>query len=442
MRTNALALLRFFRMCVVLNARNWQAMVYGFLVPILFLVAFGSVFRSEVPALRDEMGQLLTITILGGACFGLPTTLVAERERGIWRRYRLLPASMASLLLCVLKARMAFILLAVVLQVGVAHFAYGTPLPEHPLQVAFWVVLVAASFLGMGFLIAALANDVPSVQAIGQCLFLPMIMVGGVGIPLLALPGWAQRLSGFMPGRYAVQALQRTYGDPDPVMRGGFEFAALVVIGAAAAVGGARLFRWDQGRRLTAGSWAWVAAALASWVAIGTAAATTGRLEPVTRAASDYSEVSESQIGSISYDLLPGDFEFVGRLDRPFQGGNPPEALRDFASGLRAWVPGQDPEPKAAALSLLSVAAIADVSQDLREGAIARLVFDDLRSAYGERSLRKILAWVILSPGSGRVAVTAPELGLPKRVREDVVRQRIDIYARKFLGRLCGRLRD
>ena len=57
-----------------LNFRSRQAMVYGYLVPVFFLLAFGSVFRSSVPPLVHEMGQLLTITVLGGACFGMPTT--------------------------------------------------------------------------------------------------------------------------------------------------------------------------------------------------------------------------------------------------------------------------------------------------------------------------------------------------------------------------------
>ena len=41
---------------------------------------------------------VLDVTALGGACFGLPTTLVSERERGVWRRYRLTPASTWTLL--------------------------------------------------------------------------------------------------------------------------------------------------------------------------------------------------------------------------------------------------------------------------------------------------------------------------------------------------------
>jgi ABC-type multidrug transport system permease subunit len=206
---------RHFLLCLELSLRSKQALVYGYAVPLLFLVAFGSVFRAENPALLGEMGQLLTITILGGACFGMPTSLVAERERGVWRRYRLLPVPTGGLVGGVLAARLVIVASAAALQVGAAHLAYGTPLPLHPVQAAAAVVLVTASFLGLGLIVAALSNDVPSVQALGQCIFLPMIMIGGVGIPLLALPAWAQDASGFMPGRYAVRVLELSYADPD-----------------------------------------------------------------------------------------------------------------------------------------------------------------------------------------------------------------------------------
>src|SRR5271168_3566864 len=92
-------------MTLRLNFRSRQALVYGYLVPIFFLLAFGSVFHSSVPPLLHEMGQLITITVLGGACFGMPTTMVAERERGVWRRYRLLPTSTAVIIFSAMVAR-------------------------------------------------------------------------------------------------------------------------------------------------------------------------------------------------------------------------------------------------------------------------------------------------------------------------------------------------
>ena len=66
---------------VRLNFRNRQAIVFGYVVPVFFLIAFASFYGR---ALSNEMGKVLTITALGGACFGMPILLVSERERGVY----------------------------------------------------------------------------------------------------------------------------------------------------------------------------------------------------------------------------------------------------------------------------------------------------------------------------------------------------------------------
>ena len=73
-----------------------MALIYSYLFPTIFLVAFWVLYRYETCRSSRHMGELLTVTILGGACFGLPTTMVSERERGVWRRYRLTPVPTAT----------------------------------------------------------------------------------------------------------------------------------------------------------------------------------------------------------------------------------------------------------------------------------------------------------------------------------------------------------
>ena len=70
-----------------------MALLYSYLFPTIFLVAFWVLYRFEQVPLVRHVGELLTVTALGGACFGLPTTMVSERERGVWRRYRLTPVA-------------------------------------------------------------------------------------------------------------------------------------------------------------------------------------------------------------------------------------------------------------------------------------------------------------------------------------------------------------
>ncbi len=430
-----------FVLTLKLNFRSRQAILYGYLVPVLFLLAFGGIFRSDTPLLQHEMGQLLTITILGGACFGMPTAIVAERERGLWRRYRLLPAATGSLLATTLLARLVLLASAALLQVALARLIYGTPLPLDPAQAVVAFLFVAFSFLGLGLLIAAAADDVPSVQALGQCLFLPMIMLGGVGVPLSVLPAWAQEAAGFMPGRYAVDVLQRCFSEPRGLEGAGFSLLALVVIGAAAGAVGSGLFRWDAGRHVSRSGWAWLAAALLAWIAVGAGAAATGRLAPVAPWETDYGAVTEAQIGQITYDQLPGDNEFATPLAPPFSADEAAQ-MAGFRAMLEKWPPGWDEDRAQAVRNLLNVAAIADVSEDLREAQIARVVFDELRERHERGELVRILAWIILTPERGTAVTRAPELGLRRSPPESVVRDRTTLYAEKLLGRLLGKIPD
>ena len=226
------------------------------------------------------MGELLTVTALGGACFGLPTTMVSERERGVWRRYRLAPVRAGTLLASTVAARYVLLVLAGLLQVALA-MAIGMPLPNHPLDLWIAFSFVAFALLGLGLVIATLADNVPAVQALGQCIFLPMLIIGGVAVQLSSLPAWAQHVSAFFPGSYAVEAMQTAVtGQGLRVM--GFSLLALLLIGLAGFVAGIRQFRWDAEQRFAQRSGkGWVAVALAAWAAVGLLAESRDRIGPI-----------------------------------------------------------------------------------------------------------------------------------------------------------------
>jgi len=208
------------------------------------------------------------VSVLGGACFGLPTTLVSERERGVWRRFRLTPVPTWKLVAAAAVVRYLIVLTVGLLLLGIA-LGVGMPAPVHGLEVAIAFTLVSFAFIGLGLVMAMLADNVPAVQALGQCIFLPMLIIGGVAVPLRSLPLWAQHLSAFFPGRYAVQALQA--GVNGSGLQGeGFNLLALFIIGMAGCVAAAKLFRWESGQRFTEmRSKGWAVAALAAWLAVG-----------------------------------------------------------------------------------------------------------------------------------------------------------------------------
>lgn len=266
--------------------RNRMALIYGYLFPLIFLVAFLVLYRHEPVPLVNHMGELLTVTALGGACFGLPTSMVGERERGVWRRYRATPVSTLHLVLTTVAARYLVLLSAALLQI-VPAMLLGMPFPDH--VAGLWVAFtfVSFAFLGLGLVIAMLADTVPAVQALGQSIFLPMLIIGGVAVRIESLPEWAQHLSAFFPGRYAVEAIQATVNGSG-LGEAGFSLLALLLIGAAGCLASAKMFRWDTRERGGAPRGkVWAGAALAAWVLVGVLAEGTGRALPQGRLPAD-----------------------------------------------------------------------------------------------------------------------------------------------------------
>lgn len=434
-------------MTLRLNFRSRAPLVYGYFVPVFFLLAFGSVFRSGVQPLLHEMGQLLTITVLGGTCFGLPTAMVAERDRGVWRRYRLLPASAWAIVGSTVVARALLVGSAAALQLGLAWAVYRTPWPAHPgpFLVAFGVVCFA--FLGVGLVVAMLADNVPSVQAIGQCVFLPMIMIGGVGVPWRTLPEWAQQVAEFLPGRYAVAALDACIlPDGGGLAAAGFALGALGVIGAAGFVAGMGLFRWDVGPRpLGRAAWGWIGLAVAAWLAVGLVAEHGRARVPVARvptppakSAEPWQAVTDADVAAVAFDDLTPDDGYYMPVARSLEGLDADAKARidSIEDALAYWPPGRNGPLDQRVRDLLSVCAVADLTQDENEGEIALAVFGQIREAIPVAALPRVLAWIIRHPGDGTVRLDVSEFGIKTAPVEAVVRERCAGYAKKLLRRL------
>jgi ABC-type transport system involved in cytochrome c biogenesis permease component len=441
-----------------LNFRNRMAILYGYLFPLIFLVAFWALYRDDPVPLALHLGQLVTITVLGGACFGLPTTIVSERERGVWRRYALTPAPRWLFVASILIARYVLLLTAVLLQIALA-LAFGMPLLAHPLAFLIAFTVIAIAFMAIGMVIAMLVDNVPAVQALGQCIFLPMLIIGGVAVRLESLPGWAQTASTFFPGRYAVAALQSAATGSG---RAPFEVLALLLIAVAAGIAAAGLFRWD--RQFTPNR-AWVVVALGMWVAVGSwnqsrPAAVAQPVKDTQRVGgvSDYvargaatpaktwRDVTDGDIAAIAFDRLPPNSGIISPVARPDE---EPDAvlvplLEKIQAALPGWAPGNVGDPVQRARNLLLVAAVPDLMQmEQVERFVPRLVFARLQTVIPPRDLPRILYWIAMHPDDGGDAAIheLAAFGLPNPTgpaRPFHARQML--YAFKLLGRLTGNI--
>lgn len=496
------ALLEHLRVSLRLHFRNRMALIYGYLFPLIFLVAFAVLYRHERVPLLLHMGELLTVAALGGACFGLPTTLVSERERGVWRRYRLTPLPTWAVVVSTAVARYAIILTAGLLQLGLA-MAIGMTAPEHPF--ALWVTFtgVAFAFIGLGLVIAALADNVPAVQALGQCIFLPMLIIGGVAVQLASLPLWAQHVSAFFPGRYAVEAIQASVTGRG--LEGArFSMAALVLTGIAGCVAGGKLFRWDAQEKFAARAGkGWLVVALGAWVAVGLLAEWRGRIAiPVDKEVAaprpkvevptpvpqrvdvppapkeekpaavpapvattpapapapsvperkltppppdpPWVKITQKDIEGLDYNVPP-DQGIVSPFAAPDD--EPEDFMKQMVDEVRnklpAWPPGGESDELRAVRNILYVAAVPDAIQMPVERYLPRVVYEHLLDNFPREKLTKILTYIALHPEEGPVIDDISDLGIEGAVGDPMlVRERAYLYAIKMVARLTGRVKE
>ena len=147
------AFLHQLRTSLTLHYRNKMALIYSYLFPLIFLLAFWVLYRHESVVLARHMGELLTVSVLGGACFGLPTTMVSERERGVWRRYRLAPVSTATLVASTVAARYCILITAGLLQLGLALANYSDAHGMFPAAMQGGVASVYMNFTGFAMML-------------------------------------------------------------------------------------------------------------------------------------------------------------------------------------------------------------------------------------------------------------------------------------------------
>ena len=494
------ALTEHLRLTLRLHFRNKMALLYGYLFPLIFLVAFWVLYRHEKVPLLRHMGELLTVAVLGGACFGLPTTLVSERERGVWRRYRLTPVPTWAIVTSTVLARYVIVLTAGLLQLGLA-LAIGMTMPAHPFDLWVAFTFVSFAFIGLGLVIATLADTVPAVQALGQCIFLPMLIIGGVAVQLASLPLWAQHVSAYFPGRYAVEALQACVtGRGIPGAR--FSLLALGLVGFAGCLAGAKLFRWDAQQKFASRTGKlWLVPALAAWVAVGLLADWRGRIAvpvdkelpaapvrpatpppgrapavvpppgpttvppPATPVPSTpppvavtppprtlapppppppWAKLTKADTDGIDFQVPP-DHGIVAPFAPPDE--LPEDFMKDQVEGVRqkiaTWPPGAEGDELRCIRNLLYIAAVPDAIQLPVERYMPRVVYEHLLDTYPRETLVKVLTYIVLNPEAGMVIDDISDLGVEGAAGDPLlVRERAYLYAIKYIMRLTGRVEE
>jgi len=189
---------------------GWVWLAFGLVQPLLYIGLFvpllGDVGTEGASPLQWFIpGMMVMLTLFGTAMVGW--SLTEELVSGVLERFLATPMSRPALLMGrALKEMFPLFFQAVVMIVIAVPFG----LHIFPLEMLLGLVLLGLFGVGVAALSYALAiaakNNTSLFYMVSQSVALPLMLLGGVLLPLEGGPGWLYIASRFNPLTYLIEA--------------------------------------------------------------------------------------------------------------------------------------------------------------------------------------------------------------------------------------------
>ncbi|GAB3570008.1 ABC transporter permease [Amycolatopsis endophytica] len=179
--------------------RSPRFLIFTVAFPVLLFMLYVGIFGGgDTNVIAVLMVSMTSFGAMASALF-VGTRVAIERTAGWQRQLRLTPLSGAGYLTAKAATGLALAIAPVVLVPLVGALAEGVSLGVGGwLRVTLGVWLAAIPFALIGLLIGQIGTA-DSVQPITQLVMLPMALLGGIFIPIDAMPHWLLQFSHVLP---------------------------------------------------------------------------------------------------------------------------------------------------------------------------------------------------------------------------------------------------
>jgi len=227
--------------------RSKPAIFWNLVFPLFTLIGFSYIFgHGEPVAVARVVPGIMTINLLAGAFFGVSLHMVSLREREIYRRMAVTPVTALTVVLAHAATALVNVLVAAVLQLGIAVALFHIHISGSFLDVAAALLITAFAFIPLGLLVGSLAQNMKTAPAISNVLFFPLTFLSGSAMPLYFMPAWVQRVAEFLPATYSVELLQGAILRGHPFSGSAMSAGILLLTGIAGFAYNSALFRWES----------------------------------------------------------------------------------------------------------------------------------------------------------------------------------------------------
>ena len=188
---------------------------------------------------------LLGMNLMGTGMWGLGFSIVTARTRKLLKRLAATPMRRGEYLLAQMLARLVFLVFEVAVLVGFGRLAFGVEVRGSVAALAVVSLLGAASFSGLGLLVASRTRTIEGVSGLMNLVMLPMWLLSGTFFSWERFPETAHPFIRALPLTALNDALRAVMTEGRPLSDLGLELGVLAVTGAVSFAVAVRVFRWQ-----------------------------------------------------------------------------------------------------------------------------------------------------------------------------------------------------
>ncbi|WP_103061511.1 ABC transporter permease [Actinomyces qiguomingii] len=192
-------------------------LLFSILMPVVSFAMFGSIYKNSSYGGIDFFSAYIpgfcVIILFASSVYNVGNQVVADREKGIYRRLGVTPVSLPRIMMVVIMKVFLVAMTAFLLIMLTARFIFEVAAPNMALFVAVFLVAVVYSLL-FGFGIGAITQKINTFSAVMMALFMPMIILSDATVPLSVMPRTLQNIAEVNP-LYRLNLVLRVAWNPE-----------------------------------------------------------------------------------------------------------------------------------------------------------------------------------------------------------------------------------
>jgi ABC-2 type transport system permease protein len=228
--------------------RNPSAAFFNFVLPLLFLALFGTIFSGSQSDLDIIVPGIAGMSIMTTTFVALAMNMVFLREQGVLKRLRGTPLPSGAYLggLAAHAVTNTAIQLSIVIAAGAALMGVG--LPDNWLELAVFVVAGVGCFAALGVALSHAIPNFDSAPAYVNAIFLPVIVISGVFYDAENAPTFLRDIGEVLPLTHLIDGLSAAMVTGAPFADHLSDLVVVLVWGAIGVFFAIRGFSWEARR--------------------------------------------------------------------------------------------------------------------------------------------------------------------------------------------------